>query len=278
MVFRSGKKKKVYVIDIFGVIEASSSSISLSKKNTDMQEVIRTLRKIAGKEGEDVAGVIIHLNTPGGTTGTSEETAMMVEKVRAKGIPVVASMADVCCSGGFWIASACDYIFANRTTMTGSIGVIMQLPNINGLSDKLGVKQVTVKAGKMKDIGNPFRDLTEEEREFLQEHAEETHEIFKEAVRKNRKDIPSDVPEISDGRPFSAEFALQNHLIDEIGTFYDALDYLLKKAGLEEKDIILKQNVEKKGLISRIFSLEMDNTLVNTLYYVAGKALSARYK
>lgn len=114
MVFRSGKKKKVYVIDIFGVIEASSSSISLSKKNTDMQEVIRTLRKIAGKEGEDIAGVIMHLNTPGGTTGTSEEAAMMVEKVRAKGIPVVASMADVCCSGGYWIASACDYIFANR--------------------------------------------------------------------------------------------------------------------------------------------------------------------
>lgn len=68
--------------------------------------------------------------------------------------------------------------------MTESIGVIMQLPNINELSDKLGVKQVTVKAGRMKDIGNPFRELTEEEREFLQEHAEETHEIFKEAVRK----------------------------------------------------------------------------------------------
>ena len=272
-----GRKKKVYVIDVFGVIEASSSSIPLSKKNTDMQKVIRTLHKIAGEDSDDVAGVIMHLNTPGGTTGTSEEVAMMVEKVRAKGIPVVASMADVCCSGGFWIASACDYIFANRTTMTGSIGVIMQLPNINGLSDKLGVKQVTVKAGKMKDIGNPFRDLTEEEREFLQEHAEETHEIFKEAVRRNRKDIPSDVPEIFDGRPFSAEFALQNHLIDEIGTFYDALDYLLKKAGLEEKEVTLKQNVEKKGLISRIFSMEMNNTIVNTLAeYIAGKALSAR--
>lgn len=161
--------------------------------------------------------------------------------------------------------------------MTGSIGVIMQLPNINGLSDKLGVKQVTVKAGKMKDIGNPFRDLTEEEREFLQEHAEETHEIFKEAVRKNRTDIPDDVPEIFDGRPFSADFALQNHLIDEIGTFYDALDYLLDKAGLEEKDVSLKQNVEKKSLISRIFSLEMDNTLVSEVAeYLAGRSLSAR--
>ncbi len=275
--FSRSKKKKVYVIDIFGVIEAASSSISLSKKNTNMQKVIKTLHKIAGKDKEEVAGVIIHLNTPGGTTGTSEEAAMMIEKVREKGIPVIASIADICCSGGYWIASACDYIFANRTSMTGSIGVIMQLPNINGLSDKLGVKQVTVKAGRMKDIGNPFRELTEEEREFLQEHAEETHEIFKEAVRKNRKEIPADVPEIFDGRPFSADFALQNHLIDEIGTFYDALDYLLNKAGVEEKDIKLQQNVEKKGLLSKLFSLEVDNSLANVLAdYLAGKSLSSR--
>ena len=261
--FSRSKKKKVYVIDIFGVIEAASSSISLSKKNTDMQKVIKTLHKIAGKDREDTVGVIIHLNTPGGTTGTSEETAMMIEKVRSKGIPVVASIADLCCSGGYWIASACDYIFANRTSMTGSIGVIMQLPNLNGLSDKLGVKQVTVKAGRMKDLGNPFRELTEEEREFLQEHAEETHEIFKEAVRSNRREIPSDVPEIFDGRPFSADFALHNHLIDEIGTFYDALDYLLKKADVEEKDIKLQHNAEKKGLLSRLFSLEAGSFLVD---------------
>jgi len=264
-VFSRSKKKKVYVIDIFGVIEASSSSISLSKKNTNMQKVIKTLHKIAGKERDEVAGVILHLNTPGGTTGTSEEAAMMVEKVRSQGIPVIASIADICCSGGYWIASACDYIFANRTSMTGSIGVIMQLPNINGLSDKLGIKQVTVKAGKMKDIGNPFRELTEEEHEFLQGHAEETHEIFKEAVRKNRQGIPADVPEIFDGRPFSADFALQHHLIDEIGTFYDALAYLCNKAGVEEKDIKLQHNAERKSLISRLFSMEVDNSLLNLL-------------
>ena len=98
--FSKSKKKKVYVLDIFGIIEAASSSISLNKKNTDMQKVIKALHKIAGKDSKEVAGVIIHLNTPGGTTGTSEEVAMMVEKVREKGIPVVASIADICCSGG----------------------------------------------------------------------------------------------------------------------------------------------------------------------------------
>lgn len=277
MLFKDRKKKKVYVIDVFGVIEAASSSIALSRKNTDMQEVMKILHKIASKEEDKAVGVIMRLNTPGGTTGTSEEVAMMVEKVREKGIPVVASIADICCSGGYWIASACDYIFANRTSMTGSIGVIMQLPNINGLSDKLGIKQVTVKAGKMKDIGNPFRDLTEEERAFLQDHAEETHEIFKEAVRKNRHEIPADVPEIFDGRPFSAQFALENHLIDEIGTFYDALAYLLHQTGVEEKDISLQRNGKKNGLLAKLFSLELDDSLLSS---VAGllkeKSLSLR--
>ncbi len=85
------------------------------------------------------------------------------------------------------------------------------------------------------------------------------------------------MPEIFDGRPFSADFALKNHLIDEIGTFYDALDYLLGKAGVEEKDIKLQQNVEKKGLLSKLFSLEVDNSLVNVLAdYLAGKSLSSR--
>ena len=277
MLFKDRKKKKVYVIDVFGVIEAASSSIALSRKNTDMQEVMKTLHKIAHKEEENTVGVIMHLNTPGGTTGTSEEVAMMVEKVREKGIPVVASIADICCSGGYWIASACDYIFANRTSMTGSIGVIMQLPNINGLSDKLGIKQVTVKAGKMKDIGNPFRDLTEEERVFLQEHAEETHEIFKEAVKRNRRDVPADVPEIFDGRPFSAQFALENHLIDEIGTFYDALDFLLRKAGLEEKDISLQRNGKKNGLLAKLFSLELEGSLLSSVTGLSlEKSLSLR--
>lgn len=88
------------------------------------------------------------------------------------------------------------------------------------------------------------------------------------------------MPEIFDGRPFSADFALKNHLIDEIGTFYDVLDYLLGKAGVEEKDIKLQQNVEKKGLLSKLFSLEVDNSLVNVLadYLIGRIAVRKAYR
>jgi protease-4 len=203
----------------------------------------------------------MRLNTPGGTTGTSEEVAMMIENVRKAGVPMIASIADCCCSGGFWIATACDYIFANRTSMVGSVGVIMQLPNFKGLSEKLGVSYYTVKAGKMKDIGNPFREPTEEETKYLTDYAAATHEIFKKAILKNRKNVP-DNPEIFDGRPFSVEFALENHLVDEIGTYYDALAHLLVQQGLEEDDIAIERTEKKKSLLSRIFSAEIEDSIV----------------
>ncbi len=91
-------------------------------------------------------------------------------------------MADVCCSGGYMIACVADTLFATRGTMTGSIGCIMQIPNFEGLSKKLGVTYVTIKAGKMKDIGNPSREMTEEEKEYLNGFARETHDIFRNLV------------------------------------------------------------------------------------------------
>ena len=264
-------KSKIYVLDIFGEISATPGS-SLGGKATDMQKVIDFLHKAEMEGPEEVSGIIIRLNTPGGTTGTSEEVAMMIGKVRQAGIPVVASIADVCCSGGYWIASACDYIFANRTSMTGSIGVIMMLPNYKGLSEKVGVHYVTVKAGKMKDIGNPFRELSEEESEFLHQHAAETHKIFIDEVVKNRRLTPGgEACMLFDGRPFSAEFAKENGMIDEIGTFYDALDYLLLRIGKNEEEVKIKTAVKSKGAIAKLFSGEISDIIMSTMQkFLAG--------
>ena len=249
-------KRIIYILDIFGEISASPSN-SLGTKATNMQKVIKFLHKAEMKGPEEIAGIILRLNTPGGTTGTSEEIAMMIGKVRRIGIPVVASIADICCSGGYWIASACDYIFANRTSMTGSIGVIMQVPNFKGLSEKLGVQYVTIKSGKMKDIGNPFRELSDEEETFLKEHAKEAHDIFINEVVKNRN-LKSINLELFDGRPFSAVFAKENNLIDEIGTFYDALEYLLDKTNESENNVKIKSAIKNEGFVSRLFSSESD--------------------
>lgn len=257
-------KKKVYILDIFGEISAAPSK-SMGGKTTDMQKVIEFLHKAEMSGSKKVGGIIVRLNTPGGTTGTSEEVAMMIGKVRAAGVPVVASIADICCSGGYWIASACDYIFANRTSMTGSIGVIMMLPNCKGLSEKIGVHYVTVKSGKMKDIGNPFRNLSEEKTEFLQQHATETHRIFIDAVAKNRNLIlHQEDMELFDGRPFSAVFAKEHGLIDQIGTFYDAFGYLLETTDMNEDDVIVRTAVKSKGFVSKLFSSEISDIIAST--------------
>ena len=249
------KKKKIYLLDIFGAIDASADSSPLRRKNKpDIMEIVDFLHELETDEDKDKEnlGVLLHLDSPGGTTGASEEVAVMVEKVRAKGIPVVASIADVCCSGAYWIASACDYIFANSTSMTGSIGVIMQLPNVTGLSDKLGVSYVTIKSGDMKDIGNPFRDLSEAEREYLTGFAKETHDIFIAAVKKNRPGV-ADKGELFDGRPVSAVYAKEYGLIDELGTYYDALAYLLDKVGCKEEEVELVEAVKPKSFVSKLF-------------------------
>ena len=262
------EKRKLYILDIFGEISASQSK-SLSSKTTNMSKVIKFLHKVELDGPEKVAGILLRLNTPGGTTGTSEEVATMIGKVRQVGIPIVASIADICCSGGYWIASSCDYIFANKTSMTGSVGVILQIPNFKGLSEKLGVQYITIKSGKMKDIGNPFRELSDEEEMFLKEHAKESHDIFINEVVKNRN-LSSINPDLFDGRPFSAVFAKENNLIDEIGTFYDALNYLLEEVNETEDTVKIKSAIKGEGFISRIFSAESDiiTSVVQKLFSV----------
>lgn len=161
-------------------------------------------------------------------------------------------MADVCCSGGYMIACVADTLFAPRGTMTGSIGCIMQIPNFEDLSKKLGVTYVTIKAGKMKDIGNPSREMTEEEKEYLNGFARETHDIFRNLVLSHRPDIKNQ-DEMFDGRPVGAVQARENGLIDEFGGYYDAYDHLLHLMGEDnDKHVEFWQIENKKGFLRRL--------------------------
>lgn len=257
------KKENIYVIRVFGEISATDKKVS----NVKFKEIIDALHEV--ETDDRAAGVIMHMNTPGGTTGASEEIATMIQKIRNKGIPVVASIADMCCSGGFWIATACDKIFANKTSLTGSIGVIMMHMDFSNLAEKFGVRQTTIKAGKMKDIGSPFRQMTEEERQYFEDAAKEVHAIFKDEVLKHRKAAMDavenktlTVDEIFDGRPFSAVTALDNGLIDEIGTYHDALQYLLDEIGETEDNVEILEISSKKSIVEIIQGF-MSNAITN---------------
>jgi protease-4 len=153
----------------------------------------------------------------------SQEIYQEVRSIREKGKKVVVSMGSVAASGGYYIAAASDKIVANPGTLTGSIGVIMELANVEGLLQKIGVQSVVIKSGRHKDIASPFRKMTPEERELIQKVLDDVHDQFIDAVAEGRSMQPSEVRALADGRIFTGRQAKEKGLVDELGGLQDAV-------------------------------------------------------
>ncbi len=194
-----------------------------------------------GKDSS-IKAIILRIDSPGGAVAPSQEIYSEVKKAAAKKT-VVVSMGSVAASGGYYIACPATRIIANPGTLTGSIGVIMEIPNIEGLMNKIGVKTEVVKSGKNKDIGSAFRAMKPEERELLQGVMDNVHEQFIKAVAEGRKMKIEDVRAIADGRIFSGEQAVKEGLVNELGTLEDATKVTAKLAGIkEEPEIVTKKD------------------------------------
>lgn len=178
-------------------------------------EVRDRLLEIAEKD--NVKGVLLSINSPGGSVAASQEIYQAVRRVREKK-PVYVSMLDVAASGGYYVASAADRIYANDGTLTGSIGVILSGFNVGKLLERLGVEPQTLKTGPYKDIFSPYRKLSDSERELLQGLIQDTYEKFVADVAAGRKLDPKVVRAVADGRVFSGRQAVQNKLVDGIAT------------------------------------------------------------
>lgn len=183
-------------------------------------------------ENDHIKGVVLLINSPGGGVAPSQEIYSEIRKLGKKK-PVVASMSSVAASGGYYVASAADKIVANPGTLTGSIGVIMEFSNVEGLLHKLGLKSFVVKSGKYKDVGSPNRPMTEKEREYIQQLIDSVHKQFVSAVAEGRGMDIEAVNIISDGRILTGEQALELGLIDELGNLYDAISLVAKMAAIE---------------------------------------------
>ena len=249
--FCNCKKKNIAVLEVNGIISASSSKCSLSK-GFSLMNTLEFLSKLED-EKQPLHGILLRLNTPGGTAVASEELARSIERIKkSREVPVVASIADVCCSGGYMVASVADKIFANRQSLTGSIGTILQVPNYQELAENIGVKMITIKSGKMKDIGNPMRPMEIDEREYLDDLAARGHQMFKDFVIRRRPGIVNG-DEMMDGRPTDAPTAKANHLIDAFGTYLDAYDALLRLAQIDKKEPVKVLRIkEKKGILQKV--------------------------
>ncbi len=222
------------VIEVNGVISGQASSDLIMSVNADSGDIMEAIRT-AG-EREDIKVLLLRINSPGGTSVASQEIGLELDKIRAAGKKVVVSMGEVCASGGYWIACSSDYIIANGGTLTGSIGVIMELTNLEGLYEKVGLRQEVIKSAEHKDIGSSYRDMTDTEREILQEIVDDSYQQFLDQVRRGRRGkIEEDrLLEIADGRVFSGRMALEMGLVDSLGNYYDAIDMARQTTGLDE--------------------------------------------
>lgn len=195
-----------------------------------------------------VKAIVLRVDSPGGAVAPSQEIYEEVRKAVAKKT-VVISMGSIAASGGYYIASPATKIVANPGTLTGSIGVIMEIPNMEGLMNKIGVKTEVIKSGKHKDIASVFRGINKEDREILQNVLDNVHNQFINAVSEGRKMLREDVVKIADGRIYTGEQALKVGLIDELGNLDDAVKLAAKLSGIKgEPSVVSKE--EKFSLIS----------------------------
>jgi protease-4 len=215
---------------------------------TDSRETTEELKEYV--KNPSIKAIVLRVDSPGGAVAPSQEIYEEVRKAVAKK-KVLVSMGSVAASGGYYIASPATRIIANPGTLTGSIGVIMEIPNIEGLMNKLGIKTEVVKSGKHKDIASIFRGIGKEEREILQGVLDNVHTQFIKAVAEGRKMLPSDVEKIADGRVFTGEQALKAGLIDELGNLEDAVQAAAKLSGIKGEPVIVSKK-ERFSLIDLI--------------------------
>lgn len=235
----SKAKEKILVVDVEGMITSLGQTNLFDREGDILSRVYYRLEKAA--DDPFVKGIILRLDTPGGDVTSSDILYNEILKFKAKTkIPVVALMMGVAASGGYYVASACDYVVAHPSTITGSIGVISIFPNIEGLFDKVGIRAQVIKSGELKDAGSPFRDMSLEEKKVFQDIIDELYEEFLRVVYEKRKDVLSmdELRKIADGRIYTAQQALKLDLIDEVGYFDNALAKVFSLASLKEAGVI----------------------------------------
>jgi len=233
--------ERVAVVRIEGVI-------------VDSRDAIEELRKF--RENPGVKAIVLRIDSPGGGVVASQEIYSEVLKTRTDGkVKVVASMGNLAASGGYYIAAATDKIVANPGTLTGSIGVIMELANVRGLMEKVGVQSVVIKSGKHKDLASPFRTMSAEDRALLQGVLDDVHDQFIQAVAAGRAMKVDQVRDLADGRVFTGRQARTAKLVDELGDLQDAIKLAGKMGGIagEPRVVETRKRFSLRDLLGNVF-------------------------
>ena len=226
------------VIELSGVITEFDTSSGFFEYSENPVSAI-TGRLDIIKKDENVKGVLLVIDSPGGGITASDILYREIKKFKDEtGLPVIALFKQVAASGAYYVASACDYILAHPSTVTGNIGVIMYHFNFNGLMDKYGVQYVAIKSSENKDLMSPFKGVDPKEMEWMQDIVDQMLEMFIDVVHEGRSGLTrSEVKKLADGRLYVANDALERGLIDEIGYFDDAVRVLSDQAGISRPGV-----------------------------------------
>lgn len=271
------KKVLIFFLIVFVVIAALSlvttfkDKVSLGDKVAlvrvtgiilDSTDVIAELKEHA--KDRSIKAIVLRVDSPGGGVAPSQEIYEELLKIKGKK-KIVVSMGSVAASGGYYISAPADVIVANAGTLTGSIGVIMEIPNVSNLMEKIGVETQVVKSGRHKDMASVFKSLTPEEKKILQTVLDDVHDQFIEAVSEARGMEYEVVRKLSDGRIFTGRMAKELGLVDELGNLEDAIMLAGELTGIKGEPTVVYKEEEfsfidmlrgeiPKNLMGNVFS------------------------
>lgn len=226
-----GGSEKILLISVQGTISDMPQKGLVRSAPSMVQQVVSQLKK--AEKDERIKAILFKINSPGGTIIASDILYHEISSYRDKtGAKIVVSMMDVAASGAYYLSLPADVIMAHPTTITGSVGVIFLRPKVGGLMEKIGLGVDMIKFGRNKDMGSPFRDSTEEEKNLMQKTVNDFGERFIRLVQKHRRLQEPAMEEISTARIFTADEALKLGLVDKIGYLSDAVKEAKTLAGL----------------------------------------------
>ncbi len=231
---------KILLLDLSGVIAEDESSYLMGQPEVTLLARVKEELKKAS-EDDAVKALVIRINSPGGTATASDILYRELTAFKTKRkVKIVSAIMDVGASGGYYVALAGDKIVAHPTAVTGSIGVIMITVSVEGLLQKIGVAPTAIKSGERKDMGSPFRSLSDEERRIFQGVIDHLYERFIEVIVKERRGLSADaVRKLADGRIYTAAEAKRLGLVDDVGYLDEAIALAKKEANLESAQVIM---------------------------------------
>jgi len=229
---------KILIIDISGIIRSSKGSGFFTRSTTP--ETIKAVLNKARRD-DDIKAVVLRINSPGGEVTATDIIHHDLQSFKMEtGIPIYAAIMSLGTSGAYYVGTSADRIFAHPTSIIGSIGVIARLPQYGELAEKIGYSQIVFKSGENKDLGNPLKAMTEEQRLIFQNMIDASYDRFLEVVAEGRPgyEIADDLRTIADGRIYTPREAMDLKLIDDVAYLDEVIERLKESAGIEDMTVI----------------------------------------